>query len=120
MRPAAARLSAARDARPVERRIFGVQLGAIAVRLLEVVANDLVLLEQLVVPQPLGELLVELRASRLWERLVRRVPDQDVAEAERLVVGEGCTVRTDQLLAHEGREVRLHRRPDRRRGQLSD
>ncbi len=48
-----------------ERPISGIEFAAIAVSLLEVVTEDLVPLDELMVLEPVGELLVELGARRL-------------------------------------------------------
>ena len=61
------------------------ELGAVAAGLLEVVAEDLVQLDQLgaVLLQPGCEALVEVGAGRFRQRVVGGVADQQVAEAER-------------------------------------
>ena len=84
------------------------ELGAVREGLLEVVAEELVELDELgpVLLQPGGEALVEIRAGRLRERLVRRVADQQVAEAEAVLARDLRSVRPDQLLAHERGEAR--------------
>src|SRR5207342_3133026 len=41
------------------------------------------------------------------KRLVRRVPDEEMTKAEALVFGKGRRSGADELLAHEGREMRL-------------
>ena len=86
------------------------ELGAVAAGLLEVVAEDLVQLDELgpVLLQPGCEALVEVRAGRLRERLVGRVADQQVAEAEAVLARELRPVRPDQLLAHERGQARRH------------
>ena len=76
-------------------------------RLLEVVPDDLVPFDQVVRREPVGELLVQLRARRLRQRLVRGVADEQVAKAVPLVLGEGRRGRADELLAHERRQMRL-------------
>ena len=57
--------------------------------------------------QPIGEPLVEPRALILRHALVRRIPDQEMAERERLDVVQVRAFRTDELLAHERREIGL-------------
>ena len=90
----------------VEPRIGAVELGPVAVGALEVVADDLVLLDERCVPvEPVGERLVELGSRLLGERVVGGVADQKVAEAECLLVGVGRLVRADHLLADEREEV---------------
>ncbi len=74
---------------PVERRIRAVELGPVPMRLLEVVADDLVALDEVVRREPLGEALVQLGSGRLRERLVGGVADEQVPEAEALVVRKG-------------------------------
>jgi hypothetical protein len=49
----------------VQRRIGAFELGAITVRLFEVVADDLVALDEIVLLEPVGETLVELGSGRL-------------------------------------------------------
>ena len=63
----------------------------------------------LVLAQPLARLyleparvaLVQLRSEPLRHRVIGRVADQDVAEAERVVAGELGLVGADQVLADE-------------------
>ena len=79
---------------------LGPQLDETGVRLLEVVADDL--LELLVTTvEPVGEALVEIRALRFRDTVVGGVTDEHVAEAKRVL---DRLVRADQLLAHESRE----------------
>ena len=75
-------------------------------RLLKVVSDDLVPFDQVVLREPVGELLVQLRARRLRKRLVRCVADEQMTEAVTLVLGEGRRSRADELLAHERRQMR--------------
>ena len=90
----------------VEPRIGAVELGPVAVGALEVVAHDLVLLDERCVPvEPVGEGLVELGSGLLGERVVGGVADQEVAEAECLLVGVGRLVGADQLLPDEREEM---------------
>ena len=74
-----------------------------AVGLLEVVADDLVELGAVagVALGPGGQALVQLRAEPLRHRVVGGVADEDVAEAEAVLAGEGARVGLDQPLAHE-------------------
>ena len=73
------------------------ELGEPAVRLLEVVGDDL--LELLALPvEPAGEALVEIGAELLGQPRVCRIADERVPEAERI---RDCVVRPDQLFAHE-------------------
>ncbi len=91
---------------------FWPELAAVGVRLLEVVAEDLVELEEIpaVALEPFGEPLVQLRADGLRQRVVGRVANQHVAEAERVVTGEHGLVGTDELLPHERGQPRDHDR----------
>ncbi len=78
------------------------QLDETGVRLLEVVADDL--LELLVTTvEPAGEALVEVGALRFRDPVVGGVANEHVAEAEGVV---DRLVGTDQLLAHERRQPR--------------
>ena len=73
-------------------------------RLLEVVADDLVLLLGALAADaadPRGEPLVQVGAAFLGDRLVRGVADQDVAEAERLLAGDHRAIRPHELLADQ-------------------
>ena len=81
-------------------------------RLLEVVPEDLVQLDELqpVVGQPVREPLVQLGAHCLRERLVRRVADQQVAEAVGVLTRELGLVRADELLADQAGQAALHLR----------
>ena len=101
-----------RDSRARRARDPRDRARPIPVGLLEVVADDLVALDEVVRPiEPVGEALVQLGAGRLGQRLVCRVANQQVPEAEAFVLGEGRRGRADELLAHERREMRLDRRP---------
>ena len=93
-----------------ELRVRRVQLGPVAVRLLEVIADDLVRLHEIVRREPVGEALVQLGSNRLRKRLVGGVTDEQVAKAEALVFREGRRGRPDELLAYERREMGLDRR----------
>ena len=83
------------------------ELIQVAERLLEVMADDLVELDEIGADlvQPAGEPLVEVRARRLRERVVRRVADEDVPEAERVVAGQLRALRPHELLAHEAEQT---------------
>ena len=56
--------------------------------------------------EPGGEALVQVGAGRLGERVVGRVADQQVAEAEAVLARDLRPVRPDQLLADERGEAR--------------
>ena len=65
------------------------ELGEVAVRLLEVVAEDLLVLRRAFAVdavRPLDELLVERRASALEDPVVGGVADEDVVEAKRFLL----------------------------------
>ena len=89
------------------------ELGRVAGGLLEVVADDLVALDErvAVLVEPVGEAGVQVGADRLGERVVGSVADQQVAEAVAVVAGELGAVGTDELAPHEccepGRDLRL-------------
>jgi hypothetical protein len=99
------------------------KLQAVAIRLLEVVADDLVQLDELpaVLLQPHGESFVQLAAGRLRQRVVGGIPDQQVAETAGVLARELRLVRANELLAHQPgqpeldvslvRCERLHRAP---------
>jgi hypothetical protein len=83
----------------------------VAGRLLEVVAGDLVLLDERgVLVQPERELLVG-SARRLRQPVVSGVADQQVPEPERLVVRQRALARPDQLLAYEREQSLGNARP---------
>ena len=85
-----------------ESVVAAAELLPVAGRLLEVVAGDLVLLDERgVLVQPERELLVEVGARRLRQPVVGGVADQQVPEPERLVVRQRRPARPDQLLAYE-------------------
>src|SRR5262249_54699904 len=86
-----------------ERGVVLAQLGEVTSRLLEVVTQDLLELDQAlpVLLEPGREATVEIGAGRLRKRLVRGVADQQMPEAIGVVTRELCAVRTDELLAHE-------------------
>ena len=122
--PAATPRHAARVRPRASRRRPAARARPVAPGLLEVVADDLVELDELraVSSSQLGEPLVQLGARRLRQRVVRGVADQQVAEAEGVVAGELARVGADELLADE-REQPLRRpaaprarAPRRRRG----
>ena len=77
------------------------EFGRVDVGLLEVVAEDLVELDQIgaALLEPLREAPVQLDPGRLRKRFVGGVPDQEMPEPEPVVAGELRPVGTDQLLA---------------------
>ena len=86
-RPAAASRSPARSARAASGLS---ELCLVAGGLLEVVAEDLVQLDEVgaALLEPAGEALVQLGADRLRQRVVGGVADQQVAEAEAVLARE--------------------------------
>ena len=96
-----------------ERGIGLPELGEVERRLLEVVADDLVALDEFptVLVEPVGEALMQVGADCLRERVVGGVADQQVTEAEAVVAGELGAVGSDQLPANErgepGRDLGL-------------
>ena len=79
-----------------------------AVRLLEVVAEDLLELVHALAGrslEPVREALVELGARLLRQRAVGGVPEQDVAELEGLVVGEARPVGPDHVAPDQRRQA---------------
>ena len=91
------------------------KLGVVADGLFEVVAHDLVVLDQrlAVLVEPVGEARVQVWRGPPWERVVGGVADEEVPEAVGVVSGELGTVWSDELVAHErgesGRQLRLIR-----------
>ena len=84
-----------------------------AMRLLEVVADDLLVLPGEVARvhlDPIREPLVHLRAHRLWDPVVGSIADEDVGEAKGILAADLGTIGPDELLAHE----RLEGCPDPR------
>jgi hypothetical protein len=59
----------------------------------------------LVALEPARDALVQVRAQVLGQALVRRLPDQRMREAERVVAGVRGNVGADQLAADERREL---------------
>ena len=96
-----------------ERGVGLAELCLVAGGLLEVVADDLVALDEgvAVLVEPGGEARVQVGADRLGEGVVGGVADQQVAEAVAVVARELGAVGADQLAAHEpgqpGRHLRL-------------
>ena len=84
------------------------ELHPVAIRLLQVVPDDLVELEELdpVLLEPRRVSLMEVRTSRFGERLVRSVAEEEVAEAEAVVAGDERLVRSNDLLADECGQAR--------------
>ena len=105
---AAPERAAAGDREPLtgalsQGRVGLSELLLVAGGLLEVVAEDLVELDQVggALLQPVGEALVEVGTDCLRQRVVSGVADQQVAEAEGVVAWELRAVGADELLADE-------------------
>ena len=84
------------------------ELDAIAVGLLEVVAEDEVVLAGIGCRaglQPVGEALVELGPLALGQAGIGGVADEEVAEAIGLVIGEVRAVGADQVAARQASEA---------------
>ena len=73
------------------------KLGPIPVRLLQMVADELLVLAGSLL-EPVRVALVQLAADLLWEGIVGGVSDQRMAEAEPFLLGEHRPVRADKLL----------------------
>ena len=94
---------------PRHGRVAGVELRPVVRRLLEVVAHDLVLLDELSAGfEPVREALVELGADGFREALVRRVTDEEVAEAKCVVARDQRLVGSDELLADKPYQLAGH------------
>ena len=65
-------------------RVGGAELGRVPIALLEVIADELVSLDErgAMLVEPAREALVQLRARSLRQRLVGGIADEEVAEAE--------------------------------------
>ena len=90
-------------------RVDRSELYAIAVRLLQVITDDLVLLREADLVEPVRKSLVQLGAKLLRHRFIRRVANQQVPEPERVLTGQVGPVGPDQLLPNEGLQVVPHR-----------
>ena len=89
-------------------RIRSSQLGLVAGGLLQVVAEELVELDEILLGEPVSEPLVKLRTVGLRQRLVRRVADQQVVKAEAVLACDLCAVGADQLPPHQRGQPRRH------------
>ena len=99
------------------------QLGQVAIRLLEVVAEDLLVLLRAALAavqllRPLGEPLVKRGPGALEQAVVGGVPDEDVLEPEAQILRAGDVAGPHQLLAGHGCQVIRHLRAHRLRRQL--
>ena len=98
-----------------ERVVGPAQLGLVAGGLLEVVADELVQLDEgPLVLEPVGEAAVQVCANGLRESVVGGVADEQVAEAEAVLAGKLGTFGADQLVPDECREPWQHLRLVRR------
>src|SRR4029079_15905446 len=88
------------------------ELPPVPERPLQVVADDLVELDQLrsACFQPRSEALVQLRAGRLRQRFVSRIPNQQVAEAVAVLTDQLRVLGAEEVLAHQSDEPAVHRR----------
>ena len=96
----------------------GTELGAVAIGLLEVIADDFVQLDEIgsALGDPGGEALVQVGPGRLRERLIGGVADQEMAEAKGVFAGKLRPVRAKQLPPDERRReapAAGHRRRER-------
>jgi hypothetical protein len=92
----------------LHRLVGRAQLPPVPIRLLEVVAEDLLVFGDTLARgalEPRGEPLVEVGSLLLGHRVVRRVAYQEVAESERVLTRELRTVGADQLLPGEGQQA---------------
>jgi hypothetical protein len=89
-----------------ESRVGRPELDPVAMRLLQVVADDLVgsLVAQLG-RQPVRVTPVQRRALPLRDRLVGRVANEDMAEAEAVVARHSRPIGPDHLLPHEREQM---------------
>ena len=90
-------------------RVDRAQLAQVPVRLLEVPADRLVVLDRLADPalDPVGEASVQLRPRALQHPAVRRVADQPVVEPQRRLAEEPGGVGLDQLAAPQRFQPRV-------------
>ena len=99
------------------------ELDEIAVRGLEVIAEDLLLLLDAVSShafEPSCEAFVVLRPELLRHRLVRRIADQQMTEAERVIAGDRRPGGPHELLPHQRHHVLRDLGPESRGCQLSN
>ena len=103
--------SQARSRLRCELGVLQAQLAAVPDGLLEVVAEELVQLDDggPVTLEPVGKARVQVCSRGLRQSVVSGVPDQEMAEAEAVFAGDLCFVRRDQLLAGKRGEARRHR-----------
>ena len=90
------------------------ELGEPALRLLEVVAEDLRVLAPAIARlllDPVRQALVQARAIALRERVIGSIANQDVPEAERLITGEACSRRERSARSRRVRRGHRRRRP---------
>ena len=82
-----------------EFRVEPTELGLVAGGLLEVIAEDLVQLHEALAMhvEPSREAVVQVGTGRLRERVVRRVAQQEVAEAVAVLAGRQRAGRPNEL-----------------------
>ncbi len=100
--------------------VHGAQLAAVSEGLLQVVAQDLLVLAHPVTRgdgQPSREPLVQVRSLFLRHGLVGGVADQEVPEAEGVLPHEFGAVGADELLACQGEEAGTHLCAEHLRGE---
>jgi hypothetical protein len=101
--------------------VVAAELAPVEHRLLEVVADDLVLLDEVhVLLDPEREALVQIGARLLRQRIVGSVADQEVTEAERVVSRHRRGLGPDQLGADQLREVAVEPRANALGRELRD
>ena len=105
LRENVARAVAQRSQRLIDR----TELGPIPVGLLEVVADDLLIGARAFV-EPVGEAFVQLSADFLRDPAVGGVADEDVAEAESVLIGKARALWLDEPSAHKPLEKGAHLR----------
>src|SRR5262249_25468444 len=84
-------------------RIGLPELSVVPARLLEVVPDDLVALDEggAVLVEPVCQARVQIGTDRLGQRVVGGIPDQQVTEAIAVVADELGAVGTNELVAYE-------------------
>ena len=92
---------------PGRRDVGRAELEAIAARLLQVIAQNLVELNEAraVLSQPVGEAFVQHRPGGLRQGFVCSVTDQEVPESVGIIVRKQGRVGPHQVLPHEGHEA---------------
>ena len=106
--PAEARRSAARKARSSVTSGFRAKLGSVSMRLFEVIAHDLVQLDEIgrVVADPGSKALMQIGTCRFRKRVVGGVADQEMSEPEGVFSGQLRPVGAKKLPPYERRQGR--------------